>query len=166
MANFDAPNKKLIARNIANSATRLNGYGESVLAIIDVTGNTKAELDLTSSDQQHGYAVINASWTPDSEFFVVSTTSSGGHSPWNFPIFFYSVRMNCFGSLEDYIGPVNVSNFKVNPPDRLFTGVMGHDFSETVQIDIRLSSLVQAGQKKKKGMKTWMKTSPLGECDF
>jgi hypothetical protein len=60
----------------------------------------------TSSDGEHGKAIGHAAWTSDAEFFVFSTTNTGGHQPWSWMSYFYSRRKNRFYCLDDFIGPV------------------------------------------------------------
>src|SRR5437899_963523 len=42
-------------------------------------------LDYSSEDSEHGFGIVKAAWTPDSNYFVFSLTSSGGHQSWHFP---------------------------------------------------------------------------------
>jgi hypothetical protein len=45
--------------------------------------------DYSSPRGFNGYYVVNAKGSPDSKFFVYSVLSSGGHSPWQFPMAVY-----------------------------------------------------------------------------
>src|SRR5262249_167505 len=49
------------------------------------------------------YYVVNAKWSPDSQFFVYSMASSGGHSPWSFPMMVYSREKKRIAGLSDMI---------------------------------------------------------------
>ena len=51
----------------------------------------------------NGYYVFRAKWSPDSQFFVYSLISSGGHSPWSFPIMAYDRKANRFAKFSDMI---------------------------------------------------------------
>src|SRR5260370_40443831 len=51
----------------------------------------------------NGYYVYRAKWSPDSQFFVYSLVSSGGHSPWQFPIMGYSRKANAIAKFSDMI---------------------------------------------------------------
>ena len=42
-------------------------------------------LDYSSEDSEHGFGVVKAGWTADSQYFVFSLTSSGGHQAWHAP---------------------------------------------------------------------------------
>src|SRR5262249_38464994 len=52
---------------------------------------------------QQWYYVFNAKWSPDSQFFVYSMSSSGGHSPWSFPMMVYSRQKNRIAGFSDMI---------------------------------------------------------------
>ena len=73
-----------------------------------------------SDDGEHGFGVTNSAWTPDGEFFLFSMQSSGGHQPWHWPIYVYSVRTNTLYELENYIGSIT-SNFVLLRGNRLRT---------------------------------------------
>jgi hypothetical protein len=62
---------------------------ESRVVIRTSTGKTLTSKDYSSPRGFNGYYVVNAQWSPDSKFFVYSMSSSGGHSPWQFPIAVY-----------------------------------------------------------------------------
>src|SRR5262249_27988106 len=51
----------------------------------------------------NAYYVVDAKWSPDSQFFVYSTSSSGGHSPWSFPMMVYSRQHNRIAGFSDMI---------------------------------------------------------------
>ncbi len=73
--------------------------------------------DFGSSDGEHGKGVAQASWTPDSKFFVWSMTSSGGHHPWSSPIDFYSRRLRSSRSLDAIVGGITGGAFLVKAPN-------------------------------------------------
>jgi hypothetical protein len=58
---------------------------ESRVVIRTSNSDTLISKDYSSSRGANGYYVVNAKWSPDSQFFVYSMSSSGGHSPWSFP---------------------------------------------------------------------------------
>jgi len=78
-----------------------------------------AAWEFSSEDGQHGYGVLNKGWSPDSRFFVFSTTSSGGHSAWHFPTHVYRRSDRTFRSLDDSVGPVLKPEFSFGKPDIL-----------------------------------------------
>jgi hypothetical protein len=62
---------------------------ESRVVIRTSNGETLNSKDYSSPRGFNGYYVVNAKWSPDSRFFVYSMSSSGGHSPWQFPMAVY-----------------------------------------------------------------------------
>jgi hypothetical protein len=72
--------------------------------------------DETSPDGSHGFGVVHAAWTPDSQFFVASTMASGGHQPWGWPIWVYSRAKNQTFELTT-MGATAVADFTLKPPD-------------------------------------------------
>ncbi len=77
---------------------------ESRVVIRTVDGNTLNSINHASPRGMNGYYVDVAQWSPDSQFFVYSMASSGGHSPWSHPTVVYSVEHNRFEQLSDMIG--------------------------------------------------------------
>jgi hypothetical protein len=63
---------------------------ESRVVIRTTKGDTSTSKDYSSSRGANGYYVYQAKWLPDSQFFVFSIASSGGHSPWSYPMMVYS----------------------------------------------------------------------------
>lgn len=66
-------------------------------------GDTLTSKDYSSPRGTNGYYVFNAKWSPDSQFFVYSMSSSGGHSPWSFPMMVYSRQKNRIAGFSDMI---------------------------------------------------------------
>jgi hypothetical protein len=75
---------------------------ESRVVIRTSKGATLTSKDYSSPRGFNGYYVVNAKWSPDSKFFVYSMSSSGGHSPWQFPMAVYG-RNAVHGSEKDRI---------------------------------------------------------------
>ena len=98
---------------------------ESRVDIRDTSGKLVASRNFGSPKGDQGRNVVNSAWTPDSNFFVFSTRSSGGHSPWHWNTYFYSRKTNKFALLDDTIGPVIKPNFKVQAPDVVQATVQG-----------------------------------------
>jgi hypothetical protein len=78
---------------------------------------------LTSKDHASprgadGFYVVRAKWSPDSQFFVYSMSSSGGHSPLLFPTWVYSRQKNLFVSFSELIGgrPTLSEDFSFSGP--------------------------------------------------
>lgn len=84
------------------------------------TGKTVLKRDYSSSDPEHGFGVKKALWTPDSQFFLYSLESSGGHSGWHFPIDIFSRRRGRIFRLDDALNDaVTDPDFGVAAPDRI-----------------------------------------------
>src|SRR5258707_11192064 len=58
---------------------------------------------------------------PDSQFFIYSMSSSGGHSPWSFPMMVYSRQKNRIAGFSDMIhgGPTVSADFHFAGPHTL-----------------------------------------------
>jgi hypothetical protein len=90
---------------------------ESRVVIRTSKGDTLTSKDYSSPRGANGYYVVNAKWSPDSQFFVYSMSSSGGHSPWSYPMAVYGRGKNRIANFSDMInGNPTVS------PDFNFTG--------------------------------------------
>jgi hypothetical protein len=76
---------------------------ESRVVIRTSKGDTLTSKDYSSPRGTNGYYVVNAKWSPDSQFFAYSMSSSGGHSPWSFPMMVYSRQKNRIAGLSDMI---------------------------------------------------------------
>jgi hypothetical protein len=75
---------------------------ESRVVVRTSKGQTLTSRNYSSPRGFNGYYVVNAQWSPDSRFFVYSLSSSGGHSPWQFPMAVYG-REAVHGSEKDRI---------------------------------------------------------------
>ena len=91
---------------------------ESRIVIRTSKGKTLISKDYSSPRGANGYYVIRAMWSPDSQFFVYSMSSSGGHSPWSFPMWVYSRQKNVIISFSKMIGdnPTVSEDFKITGP--------------------------------------------------
>ena len=76
---------------------------ESRVVFRSAKGDTLTSKDYSSPRGANGYYVVNAKWSPDSQFFVFSMSSSGGHSPWQYPTMVYSREKNAVAKLSDMI---------------------------------------------------------------
>ena len=76
---------------------------ESRIVIRTAKGDTLTSKDYSSPRGTNGYYVIDAKWSPDSQFFIYSMASSGGHSPWSFPMMVYSRQKNRIAGFSDMI---------------------------------------------------------------
>jgi len=91
---------------------------ESRVVIRSVAGATLNSLSHASPRGANGFYVDAAQWSPDSQFFVFSLSSSGGHSPWSFPMKVYGLQKNQFADFSDMINgnPTVSGDFKFSGP--------------------------------------------------
>jgi len=101
---YASPDKKLHA-TVLPVEISLNATPdmESRVVIRSVDGDTLNSMSHASPRGMNGYYVDTAQWSPDSQFFVYTLVSSGGHSPWSHPTMVYSVQHNRFAHLSDMI---------------------------------------------------------------
>jgi hypothetical protein len=100
-------------------------FNESRVEIRNMKGMVLATKDFKSPDGEHGRNVQKREWSPDSQFFVFSTASSDGHSPWHWQTYFYDRKRNVFKEVDDFTGPVIKRNFKLTAPDWIEVQVQG-----------------------------------------
>gem|GEM_PF-850415 len=100
-------------------------FNESRIEIRSMAGSVVATKNFKSPDGEHGRNVQKSEWSPDSQFFVFSTASSGGHSPWHWQTYFYDRRRRTFKEVDDYTGPVIKRNFRLSAPDWIELQVQG-----------------------------------------
>lgn len=84
-------------------------------------GRLSIQRSFVSADGNHGQNIEHAAWTPDSRFFVFSTSSSGGHSPWHHWTFVWSRRDNNIHNLDDAYSPTMTEDFRLKSPNILTT---------------------------------------------
>jgi hypothetical protein len=77
---------------------------ESRVVIRKSSGDTVTSLDHSSPRGMNGYYVFRAKWSPDSQFFAYSLISSGGHSPWSFPMMVFGRKASAIAAFTDMIG--------------------------------------------------------------
>jgi hypothetical protein len=94
---------------------------ESRVVFRSSDGTTLTSQDYSSPRGANGYYVFHGQWSPDSQYFVFSMSSSGGHSPWSFPIKVYSVKKNLIANFSDMIGgnPTVSGQFQFSGPHTL-----------------------------------------------
>lgn len=126
-----------------------DGLRESRVEIRDSGGKILRTRSFASKDGEHGYIVSHAAWTPDSEFFVFSVYSSGGHQPWHTPTYFYRRSNRQLKLLDDYLGPITDPNFELSAPDILRTSKLkAYGDLESIPVEIKLSNLVKQRSKR------------------
>jgi hypothetical protein len=94
---------------------------ESRVVIRKSAGDTVTSQDHSSPRGMNGYYVFAAKWSPDSQFFAYSLISSGGHSPWSFPMMVFSRKTSAIAAFTDMIGgkPTISGDFSFSGPHTL-----------------------------------------------
>jgi hypothetical protein len=93
---------------------------ESRVVFRSSDGTTLTSQDYSSPRGANGYYVFHGQWSPDSQYFAFSMSSSGGHSPWSFPIKVYGVKKKLIANFSDMIGGPTVSGqFQFSGPHTL-----------------------------------------------
>lgn len=113
-----SPDGKLIARILPIQKTK-EGPPEFKIEVIDAGGKLAAREDFTSKTGNQGLSIDKAEWSPDSQFFVFSTFSSGGHMAWQFPTFFFARRDNRIYRFADFLPPIAEGDFTLKSPDTI-----------------------------------------------
>ncbi len=120
---------------------------ESRVAFRGQDGKLLNSRSFASARGTNGYYVVNAQWSPDSQFFVFSLSSSGGHSPWSFPMWVFSRETSAFAEFSQMIGkkPTLSPDFKFTGPHTVMAATWDKEGSQTqrpVTVDLA------AGMKK------------------
>jgi len=104
------------------------------------------EADYSSEDGDHGLRVIHAKWTPDSQFFIYSAVSSGGHQPWFSRVYFYSRSNNKIYCFKDISGfTVASDEFTVIAPDVVkFTVYTSTGMGPKITKSFKLSDVIKS----------------------
>src|SRR5260370_3933689 len=99
---------------------------ESRIEIKSNDGKIACALDYSSEDNEHGFGVVKAEWTPDSQYFVFSLTSSGGHQAWHAPTQFLNRKDGRVRTLDDYFEfGISKADFRIIAPSTVNTELMG-----------------------------------------
>lgn len=115
---YVSPDGSMIATVTSTSASEATK--ESRVELRTKSGKFVAQEKYLSEDGEQGYGVTKASWTPDSQFFVYSLESSGGHSPWHSPVQYFKRKQNKILSLDDALNDsVMDPQFTVAAPDKV-----------------------------------------------
>ncbi len=117
---------------------------ESRVVFRSSAGDTLTSQDLSSPRGTDGYYVATAQWSPDSQYFVFSLISSGGHSPWSFPMKVYSVKKNQIANVSDMIGggPTIAQQFQFSGPHTVVasTWKQAGDLTDKVPVSVDLNA--------------------------
>jgi dipeptidyl aminopeptidase/acylaminoacyl peptidase len=125
---------------------------ESRIEFKSSDGQIACALDYSSEDNEHGFGVVKAEWTPDSQYFVFSLTSSGGHQAWHAPTQFLSRKDGTVRALDDYFElGISMADFRLVAPHTVKTEVWGEGRSGSVSVN--LASLPP--------LRSWRKAKPF-----
>lgn len=128
---FASPDGRLVA----NIQQLKNG---EIYVTLEKGQKVLAELNLLSQDAEHGRTLAKAAWSKDSRFFVLTTESSGGHSPWHNQAYFYAAASETFRSIDERSGDAVAStDFTLDAADMLH--FQKYDFSRGVGVPAELS---------------------------
>ena len=144
---YSSPDGNFIAYVIALPKAPY-GSGESKIIIKTSNGKILCSKNYGSDTGEHGFGVERAGWSPDSQFFVYSMSSSGGHQAWHFPLDFISVKDFKVRSLDKYLGPITAPDFKLSNPDIIKSTGRNKDTLNEDTFETSLSELI-TGKKKK-----------------
>jgi hypothetical protein len=140
---YVSPDRKLHALVVPVGKTA-DGPRESRVKVRNSRGKVLLSRSFASKDGEHGYIVYRADWTADSQFFVFSVGSSGGHQPWHSPIYFYCRSDSRLRLFDDYLGPITDPNFMLSAPDIIHaTKLKKYGDLESIGVKIKLSNLIK-----------------------
>src|SRR6266852_3314275 len=125
---------------------------ESRIEFKSSEGKIACALDYSSEDSEHGFGVVKAEWTPDSQYFVFSLTSSGGHQAWHAPTQFLSRKDKTVRTLDDYFFEAGISkaDFQLIAPNTVKTEVWE---GKSVLVSVKLAALPP--------LRSWRKSKPF-----
>lgn len=133
---YQSPNRTVQAIIVPAGAQGYESY-ESRVEIRSSSGALLRSKSFASRDHNHGEGVGHAEWTLDGRFFVFNTNSSGGHQPWHFATYFYSVSANKIYSVDAIAGAIT-SDFALLG-NTLSATRMGVNADQKVPITIHLT---------------------------
>lgn len=140
---YVSPDEKLYALVVPVGKAG-DGPRESRVDVRNSGGEVLLSRSFVSEDGQHGFIVYRADWTADSQFFVFSVSSSGGHQPWHSPIYFYCRSDSRLRLLDDYLGPISDPNFMLSAPDTIHaTKLKKYGDLESISVEAKLSRLIK-----------------------
>jgi hypothetical protein len=127
---------------------------ESRVVFRSSAGVTLTSQDYSSPRGENGYYIANAQWSPDSQYFVFSLISSGGHSPWSYPMKVYSVKKNQVANFSNMINgnPTVSGQFQFSGPHTVVastwkqTGDLNDSVLVTVDLDAAFAKLPAPAQ--------------------
>lgn len=117
---------------------------EIYATVQDKAGNQLAEINLMSQTTNNGRTLAKAAWSKDSRFFVFTTESSGGHSPWHYSTFYFSRASETFRNFDERSGlSVAADSFVIDAADILHFQKYNFSTMSPVPASISLPHLEQ-----------------------
>jgi hypothetical protein len=130
---FTSPDGTITA--IVRSTKAPEATKESRIELRSQDGRVLVSRSYVSKDGEHGHGVAKAAWTTDSQFFVYSLESSGGHQAWHTPVLFFSRSKNKIVSLDDTLkDAVTNPRFLISAPDSVTVELMSIRQIKTVSL--------------------------------
>jgi len=126
-----------------------SGNSESLVQIWNPIADSKkgmpqavGSFDHSSESGSHGRVVDEFGWTPDSRFFVYTTFSSGGHSPWHAEGFLFDRKTGEMESLSELGILILQGAIAFEPPDYLIATVQQEPGDlDGARVKIKLANL-------------------------
>lgn len=107
-----------------------------------------AELSMLSEDGQQGRHVENIQWSKDNKFLLFTTSSSGGHSPWNFRTYVFSTEHWQFLCLDEAVAPVTNKDFEFTDPSHVSMETLNSSDADVDNVERRVVDLQTLPWKK------------------
>ena len=126
----EVPDESLLQRR------DLDGVRVVIIRQEQVVGGNTYLGDTYARHEFSGRLVCRFEWSPDSKFLVFTTSSSGGHSPWHFKTYVFSVADKTFRNLDDAIGSVTSPEFRFEAPDVLVVTVGNDEQKKQVRVSL------------------------------
>ena len=133
---FESPGRTTRAVIIPVGPKGYEAY-ESRVDIHSASGRLLQRKSFQSRDHNHGEGVAHAEWTADGRIFVFNTFSSGGHQPWHWFTYIYSIRTNRFYTLDSRVRAIT-SDFNLSG-DTLLTTRLAAAGGKDVPLTIHLA---------------------------
>jgi len=115
---YTSPDGKTVAIVNPAAGTKTNESEVRIYEFAGVFSTPRLNQSFASADGEHGLVIIRSAWSPNSDYFVFSSESSGGHQPWHSPIFVYSRRANALYELDTCVSGIAVvaPDFELSSP--------------------------------------------------
>src|SRR5438477_4227893 len=121
-------NKFLAAARTITDAELVYRHDLDGFRLVIFSGGSEMPTDIYAKRDFPLRSIAHIAWSPDSQFLVFTTDSSGGHSPWHSKAFVFSVADKSFRYMDEAIGNVlNPGKFHFEPPDVAVIGVQDLD---------------------------------------